>query len=111
VNGHGETAEVGDVPEVALLPGVARQAPAIQDGEGTRAEDPDTGPEVPANLDLLTPTMRIVVIEDLCWAMEREAWLARRPRWWRFASRRAWAAEEAPLDAKQERLRDMATML
>lgn len=67
------------------------------------------GQSVAADLDLLTPTMRVVVIEDLCWAMAREAWLARRPGWWRFPARRAWAAEEAALDAKRDRLRDMAT--
>jgi hypothetical protein len=66
------------------------------------------GRTVPADLDLLTPTMQVVVIEDLCWALERDAWLSRRPPWWRFAGRRAWAAQEAALDAKQERLRDMA---
>lgn len=64
---------------------------------------------VPADLDLLSPTMRVVVIEDLCWAMEREAWLDRRPAWWQFAARHAWAAEAAALDAKQQRVRELAS--
>jgi hypothetical protein len=63
---------------------------------------------VPADLDLLTPTMRVVVIEDLCWALTRDAWLARRPRWWRLAARQAWAAGRTALAAKQQRLRELA---
>ncbi|HEX5401618.1 MAG TPA: hypothetical protein VFX16_04870 [Pseudonocardiaceae bacterium] len=67
------------------------------------------GMTVAADLDLLTPTMRVVVVEDLCWALAREAWLARRPAWWRRAARRAWAEEEAVLDAKQRRLRELVS--
>ncbi|HYS37724.1 MAG TPA: hypothetical protein VEO01_19075 [Pseudonocardiaceae bacterium] len=63
---------------------------------------------VPADLDLLTPTMRVVVVEDLCWALARHAWLERRPYWWRPAARRTWATERTALDAKQERLRELA---
>jgi hypothetical protein len=63
---------------------------------------------VAADLDLLTPTMRVVVVEDLCWALARHAWLERQPRWWRPAARRTWATERTALDAKQERLRELA---
>lgn len=90
----------------ALSPRVRRQLTKSAKEPGMRLQA--VGRTVPADLDLLTPTMRVVVIEDLCWALEREAWLARRPAWWRLSARRAWADEQAALDAKQQRLRDLA---
>ena len=64
---------------------------------------------VPADLDLVTPTMRVVVVEDACWALAMDSWRERAPHRWRWAERRAWAAEGRTLDAKRERLRALAT--
>lgn len=62
-----------------------------------------------ADLGLLSPTMRVAVIEDLCWAMSRAGWLARRPRWWRRTALRAWRAEEAVLDNKRGRVAELVS--
>lgn len=60
---------------------------------------------VPADLGLVSPTMRMIVVEDMCWDLAREAWRARRPPLWCRARRRAWRAEGAVLDAKRDRIR------
>ena len=60
---------------------------------------------VPADMTMLTPTMRVAVVEDACWALARDAWHEHKPFWWRSAARRAWAAEGRALDAKRDRVR------
>jgi hypothetical protein len=60
---------------------------------------------VPADLTLLTPTMRVAVVEDACWALAVAGWRERKPFWWRPAARRAWAAEGRTLHAKRDRVR------
>lgn len=65
------------------------------------------GTTVPANLELLSPTTKVLVIEDLCVELTRQSWLARRPPRWRPIAYRAWRAERLALDAKQQRLRTL----
>ena len=90
----------------------ARRKAVTNRGAGGGGPDADTGVRlkavnltVPVDLGLLTPTMRMVVVEDMCWDLAREAWRARRPPLWRRARRRAWRAEGAVLDAKRDRIR------
>jgi len=59
---------------------------------------------VPADLTLLTPTMRVAVVEDACWALAMHVWRERKPFRWRTAARREWAAERRTLDTKRDRI-------
>ena len=60
--------------------------------------------DVPVALDLLSPTMKLAVIEDVCWAAGREAWLAHKPRFWQRKARHEWHVEGEQLDAKRQRV-------
>jgi len=60
---------------------------------------------VPADMTLLTPTMRVAVVEDACWALAVAAWRERKPFWWRPSARRVWVAEGRALAAKRDRVR------
>jgi hypothetical protein len=62
---------------------------------------------VAADPRLLSPTMRVAVIEDLCWAIAQADWEARRPSWWRRSAWRAWQRERAALDDKRGRVVDL----
>lgn len=59
---------------------------------------------VPAHPDLLSPGMRVAVVEDLLWSVESEQWAKHRPFVWRRKARAAWRAEGAALSAKRERI-------
>jgi hypothetical protein len=68
------------------------------------------GVTAPADLRLVTPTMRVAVIEDLCWAIARADWLARRPPRWRWTARRGWRAEQVALNDKRGRIADLVAL-
>jgi hypothetical protein len=67
-----------------------------------------SGTNLPARFLNDSPSVAVLVVEDMCWEAAREAWKSRRPRWWRPRARAAWLAEGAALDRKAERLRDLA---
>lgn len=60
---------------------------------------------VPADPDLLTPGMRVALVEDACWALAHDWWTERRPPKWHRRERAAWEAERQRLEAKRERVR------
>lgn len=53
---------------------------------------------------LWSPTESVAIVEDACWALARDCWLARKPPLWHLGARRAWRAERAVLQAKRERV-------
>jgi len=63
---------------------------------------------VPAHPDLLTPDMRVVLVEDLLWSIESEAWARRKPVPWRRRARALWRAEGAALTEKRARIQTLA---
>jgi hypothetical protein len=66
------------------------------------------GRTVPAHPDLLTPDMRVVLVEDLLWSIESEEWSRRRPMPWRRRARASWRAEGVALAEKRERIQTLA---
>lgn len=59
---------------------------------------------VTADPRLMSPTMRVAVIEDLCWAIADADWQDRKPPFWRRRAYRDWKAEQAALDDKRARV-------
>ena len=65
------------------------------------------GRAVPVS-DCLRPDVGFLISEDFCWRMAMADWSARRPRRWQRTSRKAWRTEGAVLQAKKQRLRQLA---
>jgi len=66
------------------------------------------GTNVPARFLTESPMLTVLAVEDLCWQAATEDWKHRRPHRWRRQAREAWLAEGAQLEAKADRLRQMA---
>lgn len=62
---------------------------------------------VAADPGLLSPGMRVALVEDTCWAFAHESWTAQRPPWWHRREHAAWQAELQRLEAKRERIRTL----
>ena len=63
---------------------------------------------VPAHPDLLTPDMRVAVVEDLLWSVESEQWAKWKPFVWQRRARAAWRARGAVLAEKRKRIQALA---
>ncbi|RSM85169.1 hypothetical protein DMH04_17870 [Kibdelosporangium aridum] len=63
---------------------------------------------VPADPDLLSPDMRVAVVEDLLWSIDALEWANRRPAVWRLRERASWREEGNVLADKQDRIRQLA---
>jgi hypothetical protein len=59
---------------------------------------------VPVDPDLLSPQLRVAMVEDLWWCIESEAWSARRPHWWHQHEHARWRAYGRALDEKRKRI-------
>nr|WSY53833.1 hypothetical protein OG999_29445 [Streptomyces sp. NBC_00886] len=57
---------------------------------------------------LRLPNVMMLVVEDACTALSREGWRRREPVRWRFQARRRRQTEGRQLDAKENRVRDLA---
>jgi hypothetical protein len=57
------------------------------------------------------PLVSALVGEDFAWRSAVALWRARRPHVWQVSQRRAWRRESAPLDAKRDRIRELAADL
>lgn len=66
------------------------------------------GTNVPVRFLAESPLLLMLAVEDLCWEAATEDWKHRRPHCWHPQARAAWFAEGAQLDAKADRLREMA---
>lgn len=66
------------------------------------------GRTVPAHPDLLSPDMRVVLVEDLLWSIESEESARRKPAPWRRRVRASWRAEGAALAEKRARIQMLA---
>ncbi|MBS2535240.1 hypothetical protein KGQ20_20975 [Catenulispora sp. NF23] len=66
------------------------------------------GSNVAARFLTESPSVAVLVVEDLCWQAATEDWKHRRPHWWRPRARTVWKAEGALLEAKADRLRQLA---
>ena len=54
------------------------------------------------------PVLAAVVVEDMCWGIARDAWLARKPRPWRRRKVARWSAEHEALHEQRERIKCFA---
>ncbi|MCE7004654.1 hypothetical protein LWC34_17745 [Kibdelosporangium philippinense] len=63
---------------------------------------------VPGDLDLLSPDMRVAVVEDLLWSIEALRWVDRKPRAWHRRARAQWRDEGNALADKLDRIRHLA---
>ncbi|HEY7050453.1 MAG TPA: hypothetical protein VH373_24775 [Jatrophihabitantaceae bacterium] len=57
------------------------------------------------------PLVGVLMTEDFCWRSAVEAWRARKPRRWHRAKWSAWRAEQAVLEGKRSRIRELASEL
>ncbi len=62
------------------------------------------GTSVPAALVQDSPTLLVAAVEDVCWRVATEGWLARRPHRWHRHAYSAWRAQAQWLDQKRSRL-------
>lgn len=62
------------------------------------------GTAVPAGLVKDSPTLLVAAVEDVCWRVATDGWMARRPRRWRRHAYAAWRAQSEWLEQKRQRL-------
>ena len=63
------------------------------------------GTRIPSSVVAKSPTLLMAAVEEVCWRVSMDAWLAGRPRRWRRRAYAAWAAQLADLEEKREKLR------
>jgi len=63
------------------------------------------GTRIPSSVVANSPTLLMAAVEEVCWRVAMDDWLAARPRRWRRRAYAAWAARLADLEEKRERLR------
>ncbi len=63
------------------------------------------GTRIPTSVMAKSPTLLMAAVEEVCWRVSMDAWLAARPRRWRRRAYAVWAAQLADLELKRERLR------
>ncbi|WP_037570272.1 hypothetical protein [Phaeacidiphilus oryzae] len=61
--------------------------------------------EIPEEAAILLPDVMLLVVEDLCARISRQAWRERRPRCWRLRARARRRAEDRLLAAREARVR------
>ena len=65
------------------------------------------GTRIPTSVVVKSPTLLMAAVEEVCWQVSMDAWLADRPRRWRRRAYCAWAAQLADLDRQREGLRNL----
>ena len=65
------------------------------------------GTRIPTSVVVKSPTLLMAAVEEVCWQVSMDAWLAGRPRRWRRRAYAAWAAQLADLERSRERLRSL----
>ncbi len=63
---------------------------------------------VPADPNLLTPGMRVAMVEDLWWSIQMQVWTAAKPPLWQRGARALWRVQGQELAEKQQRIRALA---
>ena len=63
------------------------------------------GTRIPAAMVAKSPTLLSAAVEEVCWRVAMDAWLAARPRRWRVRAYAAWSAQRAELERIREQLR------
>ena len=65
------------------------------------------GARIPAAMVVKSPTLLRAAVEEVCWQVAMDSWLAARPRRWRRRAYAAWAAQLKELDRRREQLRQL----
>ncbi len=63
------------------------------------------GARIPAAMVAKSPTLLRAAVEEVCWRVAMDAWLAARPRRWKLRAYAAWSAQRAELERIREQLR------
>lgn len=80
-----------------------RERKAGRDAWNLRFES--IGARIPAAMVAKSPTLLRAAVEEVCWRVAMDAWLAARPRRWRLRAYAAWSAQRADLERIREQLR------
>lgn len=97
----------GTHPEQAPRRRRSRRAARAAAEQGWNLRFESAGTSVPAALVQDSPTLLVAAVEDLCWRVATEGWLARRPHRWHRRAYCAWRAQAQWLDQKRLRLTGM----
>jgi hypothetical protein len=65
------------------------------------------GARIPAAMVVKSPTLLRAAVEEVCWQVAMDSWLATRPRRWRRRAYCAWAAQLKELERRREQLRQL----
>jgi hypothetical protein len=65
------------------------------------------GTRIPSSVVEKSPTLLMAAVEEVCWRVSMDSWLAARPRRWRRRAYAAWAAQLADLEEARRRLRSL----
>ncbi len=60
---------------------------------------------IPAAMVAKSPTLLRAAVEEVCWRVAMDSWMAARPRRWRRRAYAAWSAQRAELEKIREHLR------
>lgn len=63
------------------------------------------GARIPAAMVVKSPTLLRAAVEEVCWQVAVDSWLAARPHRWRRRAYAAWAAQFKELERRREQLR------
>lgn len=80
-----------------------RERQAGRDSWNLRFES--IGARIPAAMVAKSPTLLKAAVEEVCWRVAMDAWLAARPRRWRLRAYAAWSAQRVELERIREQLR------
>lgn len=80
-----------------------RQASRERESWNLRFES--IGARIPAAMVAKSPTLLRAAVEEVCWRVAMDAWMAARPRRWRLHAYAAWSAQRAELERIREQLR------
>lgn len=80
-----------------------RDRRASREGWNLRFES--IGARIPAAMVAKSPALLSAAVEEVCWRVAMDAWLAARPRRWRLRAYAAWSAQRAELERIREQLR------
>ena len=94
-------------PEQAPRRRRSRRAARAAAGPGWNLRFEAAGTSVPAALVQDSPTLLVAAVEDICWRVAAEGWLARRPHRWHRRAYAAWRAQSQWLEEKRSRLAGM----
>ena len=75
--------------------------------EGWNLRFESIGARIPAAMVVKSPTLLRAAVEEVCWQVAMDSWLATRPRRWRRRAYVAWAAQLKELERRREQLRQL----